>query len=97
MKRDIALGLALGLLLTAPAWAAAPPAAPAPSQNVGASAQSEAAPSVPPPAPGVFTAQKREANRFHLVVTGHKFTSRQAIEFYLAYQASEVTQNQKGT
>lgn len=90
------LGLAAALMLAAPSWAADSPASPAPSQNAGAAAQSETPPTVPPAAPGVFTVQKKGANRFHLVVTGHKFTSRQAIEFYLAYEASEVTQNQKG-
>lgn len=47
-------------------------------------------------APGAFTAQKKGANGFHLVVTGHKFTSRRDIEFYMAYRASEITQEQKG-
>lgn len=51
---------------------------------------------VPPAAPGVFSAQKKGANGFHLVVTGHKFTSRRDIELYMAYRASEITQQQKG-
>jgi hypothetical protein len=96
MKKNIILGLGLAaaLALAGPSQAADPPA-PA-SRNAGAT-PSEAPPVVPPAAPGVFTVQKKGANRFHLVVSGHKFTSREAIEWYLAYQASEVTEDQKGS
>src|SRR4051812_40021373 len=97
---DLVLGftaaLTLSLALAAPLGAAEPPASPAAAQNAGAAA-SDTLPMVPPAAPGVFTAQKRGANGFHLVVTGHKFTSRQDIEFYLAYRASEITTEQKGS
>jgi len=51
-------------------------------------------PEVPPAAPGVFSAQKRSADRIHLVVTGHVFTSREAIEKYLAYRAAQLTKEQ---
>jgi hypothetical protein len=84
------------LALAAPVYAADPPPSAPASQNPGAAA-SETPPMVPPAAPGVFTAQKKGANGFHLVVTGHKFTSRQDIEFYLAYRASEITTQQKGS
>jgi hypothetical protein len=93
---------AAALALTAPAFAADPPAKtnaqgmPLPG-NPGAFASNEAPPTVPPAAPGVFQVQKRGANRFHLVLTGHKFVSRHAAELYLAYRASEITAEQKGS
>jgi hypothetical protein len=96
MKRNFAmiLGLVASVALATAARSADPPtSAPAP-QNPGA-APSDTLPMVAPAAPGVFTAQKKGANGFHLVVTGHKFTSRRDIEFYLAYRASEITQEQK--
>jgi hypothetical protein len=43
-----------------------------------------------PPAPGVFAARKAGA-ALHLTVTGHAFTSRGALENYLAYRAAERT------
>jgi len=43
-----------------------------------------------PAAPGVFNVKKM-GNRLHLVVTGHNFTGRDAIEKYLAYRAAEQT------
>ncbi|KRQ95417.1 hypothetical protein CQ10_32655 [Bradyrhizobium valentinum] len=52
---------------------------------------------VPPAKPGVFTVQKRGDSRFHLVVAGHKFTTRDDIEKYLAYRAAELTMEQKAT
>ena len=39
---------------------------------------------VPPAKPGVFTVTKKGATGYHLVVAGHKFTSRDDIEKYLA-------------
>lgn len=54
-------------------------------------------PMVPPAKPGVFAQQKVNATRFHLVVTGHVFTSKEAIENYLAYRAAQLTLEQKGT
>lgn len=89
------LGLAWVTALAMPAFAADPPAAAPASQNASAAA-SETLPSVAPAAPGVFSATKKGANGFHLVVTGRKFTSRQDIEFYLAYRASEIATEQKG-
>jgi hypothetical protein len=64
--------------------------APGVSQDVS-SVPVPAGPVVPDAAPGVFTAQQRSPTRFHLVVTGHAFTSREAIEKYLAYRAARLT------
>jgi hypothetical protein len=50
---------------------------------------------VPEAGPGIFSAQKLSASRFHLTVTGHTFTSRSAIEKYLAYRAADLTLNQR--
>jgi hypothetical protein len=58
------------------------------------SALAPAGPLVPDAAPGVFTAQQRGPARFHLVVTGHAFTSRETIEKYLAYRAAKLTMDQ---
>jgi hypothetical protein len=43
-----------------------------------------------PPAPGVFAMKKNGAS-LHLTVTGHSFTSKAALENYLAYRAAEAT------
>lgn len=72
-------------------------AGPSLAQNAATPPASETLPTVAPAAPGVFTATKKGANGYHLVVTGKKFTSRQDIEFYMAYRASEITQEQKGS
>jgi hypothetical protein len=53
-----------------------------------------APPQVAPAAPGVFNVQKRASGRFRLSVTGHSFTSREAIENYLAYRAAELAKEQ---
>lgn len=55
-------------------------------------AWAQPAPEVGPksPAPGVFAAKKAGA-ALHLTVTGHSFTSRAALENYLAYRAAERT------
>ena len=90
-----ALSLVAALALATPLNAAETPAAPPAPQNAGAAA-SDTPPTVAPAAPGVFTAQKKGANGFHLVIKGHKFTSRRDIELYMAYRASEVTQEAKG-
>jgi hypothetical protein len=95
MKYGIGLGLGLAVALAVPSVAAEAPASPPASQNAGAAA-SDTPPMVAPAAPGVFTAQKKGANGFHLVIKGHKFTSRRDIELYMAYRASEVTQEAKG-
>jgi len=89
-------GIIIGFGLMIAVWGAgssvlgadAPPASPA-----AADMQS---PQVPPAAPGVFNAQKRGADGFHLSVTGHTFTSRDAIEKYLAYRAAELTKAEHG-
>lgn len=90
MKRRLAIAtLGAALLMAAPlaslAQAPAPPTEPGP----------QTPPMVPPAKPGVFTATKKGANGYHLVVTGHNFTSRDAIEYYLAYRAAILTQEQK--
>jgi hypothetical protein len=86
MKRTgelINLGLALVLLNSFPVLAAdAPASSPPPAESQS--------PQVPPAAAGVFAMQKRGPNSFHLSVTGHSFTSREAIEQYLAYRAAEL-------
>jgi hypothetical protein len=96
MKRNIATGLALtalcasvGIALAAEAPAPAPKPAPAPA------AAADNLPMVPPAKPGVFTATKKGAEGYHLVVAGHKFTTRSDIEKYLAYRAAELTMEQK--
>ena len=94
MKYGISLGLGLVVALAVPSVAAEAPASSPASQNAGAAA-SDTPPMVAPAAPGVFTAQKKGANGFHLVIKGHKFTSRRDIELYMAYRASEVTQDAK--
>jgi len=88
------LGLAAALALATPLSAAEAPASGSAPQNAGA-ASSDTPPTVAPAAPGVFTAQKKGANGFHLVIKGHKFTSRRDIELYMAYRASEVTMDAK--
>src|SRR6185369_9512772 len=73
-------------------------AQPVPSQPAPPASQdatpAPAGPVVPDAAPGVFAAQQRGPARFHLVVTGHAFTSREAIEKYLAYRAAKLTMDQ---
>jgi hypothetical protein len=51
-------------------------------------------PNVRPAGPGVFTQQKRGQGKFHLVLTGHRITSREEIENYLAWRAAELTAQQ---
>jgi hypothetical protein len=85
----IGLGLMIAVWGGSPVRAADAPAA----SPAAADVQS---PQVPPAAPGVFTAQKRGAAGFHLAVTGHTFTSRDAIEKYLAYRAAELAKAEHG-
>jgi hypothetical protein len=54
----------------------------------------ERLPMVPAAAPGVFTAEKKSDNRYRLVVTGHKFTSRADVEKYLAWRAADLALEQ---
>ena len=53
-------------------------------------------PMVPPAGPGVFTVKPAGAETFKLVVAGHTFTSRAAIEKYLAWRAARLTIEQGG-
>jgi hypothetical protein len=100
MKRRIVIGLATGFSLAAlcasggTSFAADPPPAAAPAKPAAAS---DNPPMVPPAKPGVFTAQKKGATGYHLVVAGHKFSTRDDIEKYLAYRAAELTMEQKSS
>jgi hypothetical protein len=62
----------------------------------GAAAQQVAKPDVGPaaPAPGVFSLKKSGA-ALHLAVSGHGFTSKAALENYLAFRAAEATLDSK--
>lgn len=51
-------------------------------------------PDVRPAGKGVFTQQKTGQGKFHLVLSGRHFTSREAIENYLAWRAAELTAEQ---
>jgi hypothetical protein len=51
-------------------------------------------PNVRPAGKGVFTQQKTGQGKFHLVLTGRHFTSREAVENYLAWRAAELTAEQ---
>jgi hypothetical protein len=93
MKLGICIGIAACLALTGIGMAQAQPAAKAPA----AAAATDNPPMVPPAGPGVFTMKMVGPNKFHLAVTGHKFTSRSDIEKYLAWRASQLTIEQKGT
>jgi hypothetical protein len=90
MKRSIGTGLVLAAFCASlgTGFAQTPLTAP------GAKA-SDTLPMVPPAKPGIFTAQKKGANGYHLVVIGHKFSTRDDIEKYLAYRAAELTMEQK--
>ena len=95
MKRSIGTGLALAALCASVGIALAAEApAPAPAKPAAA-APADTLPMVPPAKPGVFTATKKGATGYHLVVVGHKFSTRSDIEKYLAYRAAELTMEQK--
>ena len=98
MKRRIVTGfataIALAALCASAGVAQTPPAAPA---KPAAAAANDNPPMVPPAKPGVFTAQKKGATGYHLVVAGHKFTTRDDIEKYLAYRAAELTMEDKSS
>lgn len=51
-------------------------------------------PNVRPAGKGVFTQQKTGQAKFRLVLSGQHFTSREAIENYLAWRAAELTAEQ---
>lgn len=90
-----AMGLCGVVFLCGPAFTAEAPgtAQPAPVQQASASVP-DRAPEVAPAKPGVFAQQKRGGTRYHLLVKGHAFTSRDAIEKYLLYRAAELTLEQ---
>ena len=98
MKRITAIGLSAAAFcaLAGTSFAADPPGAQA-SATQAAPAPVADAPMVPPAKPGVFTATKKGATGYHLVVAGHKFTSRDDIEKYLAWRAADLTMADKGT
>src|SRR5262249_48109610 len=103
MRRSIGTGLALAALCASIGLAfaaetptpASAPAKPAPAQ--AAPAASDSLPMVPPAKPGVFTATKKGATGYHLVVAGHKFSTRGDIEKYLAWRAADLTMEQKAS
>lgn len=92
MKRAWIAGLMMVLCIAGMRAASAQPgpapAGPPPDANPSAAS---ARPMVPDAAPGVFALQQSGPARFHIVVTGHAFTSREAIEKYLAYRAAGLT------
>jgi hypothetical protein len=96
-SKRFVLSMAASLALVAPSYAADPRPAGGGGQSPAAIVAAETPPTVASPAPGVFAVQKRGAKGLHLVVTGHKFTSRGDIEKYLAYRAAELTREQKGS
>ncbi len=96
MKRSIGTGLALAALCASVGLSFAAEA-PVPAKPAAAAqpAPGDTLPMVPPAKPGVFTATKKGATGYHLVVAGHKFSTRSDIEKYLAYRAAELTMEQK--
>ena len=94
MKRSIGTGLALAALC-ASAGISLAAEAPAPAKPAATAAPADTLPMVPPAKPGVFTATKKGATGYHLVVVGHKFSTRSDIEKYLAWRAAELTMEQK--
>lgn len=95
MIRDSRL-LGLGLMIVV--WVEFPVAIRAAdlagSGAVASPATEPQSPQVPPLASGVFSSQKRGTMKFHLSVTGHAFTSRDAIEKYIAYRAAELAMSE---
>ena len=77
------LQIALLALLAAPAAAQVPPPV-VPTPQVGPAQ----------PAPGVFSAKKTGA-ALHFTVAGHSFTTKAALENYLAFRAAEATLESK--
>ena len=91
MRRNTILGFA-----TAALCAGMPLAGVAQSPAAKPAAPAEV-PMVPAAKPGVFSLKTVNPTQFTLTVTGKNFTSREAIEKYLAYRAAEHTLAQKGT
>jgi len=98
MKRNIGIvfGAAAFCVLSGSSFAADPPGAQASAAPAPAAPAADL-PMVPPAKPGVFTATKKGATGYHLVVAGHKFTSRDDIEKYLAWRAADLTLSDKGS
>jgi hypothetical protein len=94
MKRSLILGFAMTGLCAMPlaALAQTPASAVTPTPP-----PSDILPMVPSAKPGVYSQQTVSPARFRLTVTGKTFTSREAIEKYLAWRAAELTMAQKGT
>ena len=91
MRRSTIFGfalVALGAGMPLASVAQAPAAKPAAAAEL---------PMVPAAKPGVFSLKTVNPTRFTLAVTGKPFTSRDAIEKYLAYRAAEHTLAQNGT
>jgi hypothetical protein len=52
---------------------------------------------VPPAKPACFTAHEKGRHGYHLVVVGHKFSTRERYRKVLAYRAAELTMEQKAS
>lgn len=94
MKRRWILGFAITALCAMPLAASAQTTA---SAVTPTPPPSDILPMVPAAKPGVYSQQAVNPTRFRLSVTGKTFTSREAIEKYLAWRAAELTLAQKGT
>lgn len=99
MNPSFRIGFALAALCASAgtSFAAEQPPATAASPPAKSEQASDNLPMVPPAKPGVFTKQNKGADRFHLVVAGHKFSTRSDVENYLAYRAAELTMEQKAS
>jgi len=93
MRRGAVLGFTMaamfGTLLAGSSFAQAPAA--------GTPSPTAYGPMVPPAKPGVYSQQKTGTTRFRLIVAGHNFTSREAIEKYLLYRAAQLALEQKAS
>ena len=93
MKRKFGIGL--GLAAVCAIVIVGPVSAQTSAPSSGAS---DSALMVPAAGPGVFKVTKgKAAGQFHLVVSGHKLTSRSDIEKYLAWRAAQLTMERKGS
>ncbi|MES2471253.1 MAG: hypothetical protein V4601_00270 [Pseudomonadota bacterium] len=97
MKRSVILGLAIGLAIGLCAMPLAAMAQTPASAVTPTPPPSDLLPMVPAPKAGVYSQQTVNPTRFRLTVTGKTFTSREAVEKYLAWRAAELTLAQKGT
>jgi hypothetical protein len=89
--RALVAGCGFGLVWGACALFPAMGQVSTPAAGISSSPQ----PNIRPAGPGVFTQQQRGQGRFHLVLSGRHFTSREAIENYLAWRAAELAAEQK--